>query len=126
MHRGDARFWLDSDQAGLHAVEVSLRPPDACSVDNASEVPSDEPGRRRFEEAQQLPPELRAVRTYLSEDACVTYRFELDGAVNAASTVALDAALSFQPRAELVDEVERQSGLALCGAGAPTCVGGEG
>ena len=80
VRRSDARFWLDSDQAGHHAVEVSLRPPDACSVDNATEVPSDEPGRRRFEEAQQLPPELRAVRTYLSEDACVTYRFELDGA----------------------------------------------
>ena len=79
---------------------------------------------RRFERAEQLPPALRAVRTYLSDEACVTYRFALDGDVDASSMVALDAALAFQPRATLIAEVDRHSGLVLCGVGAPPCTAG--
>ena len=56
----------------------------------------------------------------------MTYRFEFDGDVDGSTTVVLDAALAFQPRAELVDEVEQRSGLSLCGAGAPECTGGPG
>ena len=126
VNRGESRFWLDSDQAGAHAVEVTLRPPDACAVDDATEVQTDEPGMRRFEEVEQLPPDLRSTRTYLSDDLCVTYRFELDGDVDGTTTVVLDDALSFQPRAELVAEVEQRSGLSLCGAGAPECTGSPG
>ena len=95
-------------------------------MDSATEVPNDEPGMRRFEEVEQLPPQLRATRTYLSDDLCVTYRFELDTDVGQSTTVMLDAALGFQPRAELVAEVEQRSGLSLCGAGAPDCTGGPG
>ena len=36
-----------------------LRPPGACAVDDATEVPSDEVGWRRFEQPEQLPPALR-------------------------------------------------------------------
>jgi hypothetical protein len=126
MHRGEGRFWLDSDQAGDRAVEVSIRPPEECTVDGSTEVPSDEVGWRRFEQVTQLPPGLRVVRTYLADGACVTYRFEFDDDVNGSAMVTLDAALGFQPRDELVDEVERQSGLVLCGAGAPPCRGDEG
>jgi hypothetical protein len=36
----------------------------------------------------------------------------------------LDAALAFQPRIDLVAEVEERNGLSLCGADAPTCTGG--
>lgn len=123
VHRGDGRFWLDSDQAGDHAVEVRLRPPGSCSVDGASEVPTTEPGWRVFEQPEQLPPSLRSVRTFVSDGACVTYRFEFADAVTASAAVALDAALGFQPRADLVREVDRRSGgLVLCGAGAPACV----
>ena len=56
----------------------------------------------------------------------MTYRFELDADVGQSTTVMLDAALGFQPRAELVDEVEQRSGLSLCGAGAPECTGATG
>jgi hypothetical protein len=107
-------------------VEVSLRPPAECAVDAATEVQTDEPGMRRFEEVEQLPPDLRATRTYVSDDLCATYRFEFDGDVDGSTTVVLDAALAFQPRAELVEEVEQRSGLSLCGAGAPECTGGPG
>ena len=36
-----------------------------------------------------------------------------------------ESALSFQPREALVDEVHDDSGLTLCGADAPRCVGGD-
>jgi hypothetical protein len=123
VNRGESRFWLDSDQAGERAVEVSVRQRAACAVDGGIEVQTDEPGMRRFEEVEQLPPELRSTRTYITDDLCVTYRFEFEGDVDTATTVVLDAALAFQPRAELVEEVARQSGLSLCGAGAPECAG---
>jgi len=70
---------------------------------------------------------VRAVRTYVADGACVTYRFDFDDDVDASSTVALDQALSFQPRSDLVAEVDRRSGgLSLCGATAPPCLGGSG
>jgi hypothetical protein len=126
LRNDDARFWLDSDQAGRNAVEVRLRPPGTCPLDDATEVPSDEAGWRRFEEVIQLPPALLTVRTYVSDGACVTYRYEFDSEANGSAMVALDAALAFQPREALVDEVERRSDLSLCGAGAPSCSGGPG
>jgi hypothetical protein len=124
--RGIGRFWLDSDQAGRHALDVTLRPQNACTLDGAVEVTSDEPGMRRFEQPAQLPPGLRTVRMYVADGECVTYRFAFGGDTNASAIVVLDAALAFQQRAALVAEVERRSGLALCGAGAPPCKGATG
>jgi hypothetical protein len=123
IHRGEGRFWLNSDQAGDHALEVTLRGRDTCSVDDATEVTSDEPGIRRFEQPTQLPPDLQTVRTYIAEGECVTYRFSFRGDTNASAIVVLDAALAFQPRADLVNHVQRKAGLTLCGAGTPPCAG---
>jgi tRNA A-37 threonylcarbamoyl transferase component Bud32/membrane-associated phospholipid phosphatase len=125
IRNGSSVFWLDSTAAGDHAVEVTLQSRERCDVDRDMEVPSDEPGVRRFERPEQLPPALRATRLYLLDGGCVTYRFEFDGDANASAMVALDTALSFQPRSELVADVDRQSGLALCGHGAPACTGAE-
>ena len=55
----------------------------------------------------------------------MTYRYDFDDDANGSAIVALDAALAFQPRADLVAEVDERSGLSLCGAGAPPCVGGQ-
>jgi len=126
IDRGRGRFWLGHDDAGSEAVEVILRAEGQCSIEGASEVPSDEVGMRRFEEPERLPPGLRATRTYLLPGACVTYRFEFDGNTNASLLPALDVALSFEPRADVIAEVQRRSGLRLCGAGVPTCPGGDG
>lgn len=123
VHHGEGRFWLNSDQAGDHALEVTLRGRDTCTVDEAAEVTSDEPGVRRFEQPTQLPPGLQSVRTYIADGECVTYRFSFQGDTNASAIVVLDAALAFQPRADLVSHVQRKSGLTLCGAGAPPCAG---
>ena len=123
VSRGEGRFWLDSDQAGNHALDVTLRAQSECKLEGSREVTSDEPGQRRFELPSQLPPGLRAVRMYVSEGACVTYKFAFDGTTNASAIVVLDTALGFQPREDLVREVERRSELSLCGVAAPPCVG---
>jgi tRNA A-37 threonylcarbamoyl transferase component Bud32 len=123
VHNGVARFWLDSDRVGGHALEVTLRGQDECSLDGATELPTDEPGMRRFEAPEQLPPNLRAVRTYLTDGQCVTYRFAFDGDTNASAIAVLDSSIGFQPRGPLIDEVARKSDLTLCGSGAPACEG---
>jgi len=124
--RGLGQFWLDSDQAGEHAVDVTLRPESACVLQGTHEVTSDEVGMRRFELPTALPPGLRSTRMYVTDGQCVTYRFAFDGDVNATVIAVLDAALGFQPRDELVQVVRQRSELVLCGAGAPPCVGGQG
>jgi tRNA A-37 threonylcarbamoyl transferase component Bud32/membrane-associated phospholipid phosphatase len=124
--RGDGRFWLDSDRTGRHALEVTMRSKDRCDLAGATEVTSDEPGLRRYERPTKLPPGSRSERIYVTEGACVTYRFAFDGGTNGSPIVVLDSALGFQPRGDLVREIERRSGLALCGVGAPPCTGAVG
>jgi hypothetical protein len=80
-------------------------------------VASDEVGIERYEQPQQLPPDLVSRRTYLFAGGCVVYEFRFTGDATAALTVEVDEALSFLPRSELVDEVDERSGLRLCGAG---------
>ena len=120
VKRGHSHFVL---QASDHRVEVSLEPEQACSIGTAREVASEEAGAQRYEAPTQLPPDVRAIRTYLFVGACVTVDFDLDDAASASLLVELDSALSFQPRDELVDLVENRTGLSLCGLGAPPCVG---
>ena len=120
---GRGRFWLDSDLGGARAVEATLRPRDECRVTGASEVPSDEAGLRRYERIRQLPPNLRSTRYYLFPGGCVTYEFAFAGRTSASLIFDADSALAFEPRRRLVTAVDEQSGLRLCGAGAP-CPGG--
>ncbi len=79
---------------------------------------------RRFERAEQLPPEMKSTRSYVFDGGCVTYRLDFEGEATAALIFDVDTALDFQPRDELVDEVSDETGLRLCGAGAPPCPGG--
>jgi membrane-associated phospholipid phosphatase/tRNA A-37 threonylcarbamoyl transferase component Bud32 len=123
ISRGEGQFWLNSDQAGRRALEVTLRPESECNLNGATEVASDEPGLRRYELPSHLPPGLRAVRMYVTGGECVTYRFEFNGDTNASAIVVLDAGVGFQARADLVREVKRRSDLSLCGADADPCTG---
>jgi membrane-associated phospholipid phosphatase len=121
VERGRGHFEMAAPD---HVVVVTLRPPGRCSVDDATEVPSDQLDMRRYEQVTQLPPNVRATRTYVAAGACVTYSYQFDGEDDASLIVELDPALGFQPRAELVDAVSERTGLTLCGAGAPPCTGG--
>jgi hypothetical protein len=118
-----ARFSLDSDVGGRDAVTVTLAPPGSCAMGDATEVPSDEEGLRRFERVQQLPPEFRSHRVYRFRGGCVSYDFAIDARRTASVLFDAEAALAFQPRTELVRAVRERSNLALCGVGAP-CPGG--
>jgi tRNA A-37 threonylcarbamoyl transferase component Bud32 len=124
IRRNDGSFWLSSDIAGERAVEVTLRPEGACATGGATEQPSDEVGTQRFERPDSLQPTIRTTRTYLFEGGCVTYEFAFDEDVSADLMFDADRALAFQPRAELVQTVDDDTGLSLCGASAPPCVGG--
>jgi hypothetical protein len=80
-------------------------------------------GTRRYEEPERLPPDLQTTRTYLFDGGCVTYEFAFASDASASLMFDADIALGFQTRSVLVNEVQEDSGLRLCGAGAP-CPGG--
>jgi hypothetical protein len=121
---GRARFRLHSSVAGDNAVEVRLLPRDNCDTAAASEVDSDVPGMRQYETATNSS-DGTLTRISVFRGGCATYRFGFDTERFAAQLLDTDIALSFQPRASLVHDVEDDFGLSLCGADAPSCTGGE-
>ena len=121
IHSGRARFWLDSDRAGVHAVTVTLM--ERCGVSGALQIPADERGTQRYEKPLSLTPRLTGIRTYTFVGGCANYAFSFSRGAPSALLFDADNALSFFPRASLVKYVEEQEGLALCGAGSPPCPG---
>jgi hypothetical protein len=123
IRSGLVRFWLDSDRAGLQALEVRLTR--RCDVSNAVEVAPhpDEAGTRRFEEPISLPPRFLSNRYYVFPGGCVTYRFAFD--VGASPTLSFDVeeALAFRSREDVVEWVRDRVSQELCGAGASPCPG---
>jgi membrane-associated phospholipid phosphatase len=113
---GKTSLWLDSDRAGPRAVTVTLTA--ACDTSGAQQVPSDQPGTRRFERPLSLAPQFSGLRFYTFPGGCVTYRFSFTPGASPVLGDAVGSALSFQPRPTLVDFVRRTEGLALCGRGA--------
>ena len=113
---GKSSFWLDSDRAGPRAITVTLTA--ACDTTGAQQIPSDQPGTRRFERPLSLVPQFSSLRFYTFPGGCVTYRFSFTSGASPVLGDAAGSALSFQPRPTLVDFVRRTEGLALCGRGA--------
>jgi membrane-associated phospholipid phosphatase len=113
---GRARLWLDSDRAGPHAVTVTLTA--TCDTSGAQQIPSDQPGTRRFERPLSLVPQFSGLRYYTFPGGCVTYDFRFKPGASPALAVAVDSALAFQPRSTLVEHIRHTEGLALCGRGA--------
>lgn len=119
---GVTTFWLGSDIAGTNAVQVDLER--GCDVAGAVSVPStadDEIGLQRFDRPEQLRP-LRLVRYYRFEGGCIVYRYAFSSAAPSSLQFEADEALSFLPRADVVQAVRHYYGLKLCGAGVP-CAG---
>jgi tRNA A-37 threonylcarbamoyl transferase component Bud32/membrane-associated phospholipid phosphatase len=114
---GRASFWLDSDQAGPRAATITLAA--ACDTAGAREIPSDQPGMRRFERPISLEPQFSDLRYYTFPGGCVTYQFRFPSGVSPVLAGAADTAVSFVPRSSLVRHVRETEGLALCGRGAP-------
>jgi hypothetical protein len=116
IRTGQTDFRLDSDLAGSPAVLVTLRP--RCDVSAGLPIPSDEADTSRYENPQTLRPSFRGVRTYVFDGGCVTYRFTFTHDQPSTLVFDVDAALTFEPRAQLVAHLRRTEGLALCGVGA--------
>ncbi len=113
---GKASFWLDSDRAGPRAVTVTLTA--TCDTSGAQQIPSDQPGTRRFEHPLSLAPQFSGLRFYTLPGGCATYRFSFAHGTSPALAVAVDNALAFQSRSTLVNYVRHTEGLVLCGRGA--------
>jgi membrane-associated phospholipid phosphatase len=113
---GKARLWLDSDRAGPQALTVTVTA--ACDTSGAQQVPSDQPGTRRFERPLSLAPQFSDLRYYTFPGGCATYNFRFKPGAAPVLAVAVDSALSFQPRSALVDYIRHTEGLVLCGRGA--------
>jgi membrane-associated phospholipid phosphatase len=114
---GHARFWLDSDQAGMRAVTISLSA--TCDVSGARQIPSDQPGTRRFERPLSVSPQFADLRFYTFPGGCATYHFRFAPGTSPQLAIPVDSAVAFVPRSRLVDYVRSTEGLALCGRGAP-------
>lgn len=124
VRSGTARFWLESDRAGFHAVEVELTR--SCRTIGALDVTSStqEFGVQEFVRVFDLHP-FTADRYFRFTGGCVTYRYRFGG--DASPTLALEAdqAVTFGLRSALVERVQDEFGLTLCGASAPPCVVGD-
>lgn len=114
---GRVRFWLASDQAGMRAVAVALT--EGCDVSGAQEIPSDEPGMRRYERPQSLVPAFVGQRAYTFPGGCITYSFTFAPGASPRLAIPVDSAIGAVPRTVLVEHVRRTEDLALCGSGAP-------
>jgi hypothetical protein len=113
---GNASLWLDSDRAGVRAVNIALT--ETCDTSGARQIPSDQPGTRRFERPLSLTPEFSSLRFYTFPGGCIAYTFHFQPGVSPVLAIAVDSALAFQPRSTLVDYVRHTEGLVLCGRGA--------
>jgi hypothetical protein len=113
---GRVRFRLASDQAGIRAVTVSLT--GSCDVSGAQEIPSDEPGMRRFDSPTALEPAFLGQRLYTFPGGCVTYDFRFAPGVSPRLAIPIDSAVEAVPRSLLVEHVRSTEDLELCGSGA--------
>ena len=93
---GKTSLWLDSDRAGPRAITVTLTA--ACDTSGAQQIPSDQPGTRRFERPLSLAPQFSGLRFYTFPGGCVTYRFSFTPGASPVLAVTADSALSFVPR----------------------------
>ncbi len=119
---GTVRFWLNSDRAGIHAIEVELTR--TCDTRGAVEVEdpgSAPPGVQRLELPTSLAP-LEGSTFFTFAGGCATLRYHF--ARGAPSTLLLEArqAIDLFPRKEAVALLAK-TGAILCGAEAPPCVG---
>ncbi len=114
---GKASFWLDSDRAGARAATITLAA--ACDTAGARQIPSDQPGTRRFERPLSLVPQFSSLRFYTFPGGCVTYDFRFSPGASPVLAGTASTAVGFVPRSRLVSHVRQTEGLALCGRCSP-------
>jgi hypothetical protein len=91
-----AHFWLDSDRDGRHAVRVAVSR--TCDLRGATEVASEQPRTRRYEQGDRSAFPYRGQRYYLYAGGCVTYDMRLRGTTAAQPLTEVSQALGFVGR----------------------------
>jgi hypothetical protein len=117
-----SRFWVNSDQAGSHAVEIRLTR--TCNLAGTAELRLRSPpaGLRGYQ--KPAAGQVRAlVRYFVFAGGCVTERFSFTRQSAPALFGQADQFLGFTPRSVYVQNVRDMDGLTLCGAEAPPCPG---
>ena len=89
-----------------------------CDLAGARQIPSGQPGIRRFERPPSLVPEYSDVRYDTFAGGCATYQYAFAPGASPVLATAVDSPVAFIPRSALVGYVRRTEGLALCGRGA--------
>ncbi len=97
----------------LQTVTITLTA--TCDTSGAQQIPSDQPGTRRFERPPSQVPGYSDVRYYTFPGGCATYRLSFAQGTSPALAVAVDNALAFESRSTLVNYVRHTEGLMLCG-----------
>ena len=113
---GHATFWLDSDGASGQAFAITLSA--TCDLSGTTQVPSDQPGTRRFDRPLSGHPRFAELRYYTFPGGCVSYQFNSADSGSRLLANQASGAVGFMPRAALVNRVQNTEGLALCGRGA--------
>jgi hypothetical protein len=103
---GRSEVVLGNDRAGMSALVVHLEP--GCDTKGSTEIPTDDPGARRFERIESVTPGFAAVRYYMFPGGCITYRFNLS-AKGRALVNEVSLAVDSTSRARLDDEIHRRS-----------------
>jgi hypothetical protein len=117
---GSVRFWMDSDRAGSHAVEVELA--EACDTSKATELEPGPAEAERFEQRTRSEPELGGRRFWRFPGGCVTLRYDFERGAGADLLAAAESSVTLIPRDALVAALEERRGLILCGVGHPECL----
>jgi hypothetical protein len=126
---GRASFGLDSGSLAGGGVGLVLGQPGqletatitltaTCDMAGAQQIRSGQPGMRQFERSASLVPGYSDLRYYVFAGGCVTYRFVFAAGASPVLATAVETAVAFIPRSELVSYVRHTEGLALCGRGA--------
>ena len=106
--RGSFAFTPSSvDGPGEAVLSVVLT--ERCDVDGATEVPSDEPGARRYERLRDIAEGYEGERHYVYDGGCTTLTFRLPGQDRAEQVGEASLAVGFLPREDLQDSGRRRS-----------------
>jgi hypothetical protein len=98
---------LNHDRAGTSAAVVRLTA--TCSPVGAAQVPSDQPGARRYLRIERLTPEFSATRFDVFAGGCVTTRLNVPAAHRAQLTSDATSLLGFATRQALQQTLEQRS-----------------
>ena len=102
-----ARFWLDSDRDGTHAIEVQLT--EDCDTEGAIEIGSDRDGLDRLERVFETSPRYVGTRFYTFDGGCISMLFTLSGQSRGEALAVATEGIDVVSREELRAQVREET-----------------